>query len=128
MRTLSYRLNNLLRRFGLLVFVLDGPDRPRMKRDKMVGGIAAKPQEQDLIKLLDLYGIPWMRAPGEAEAQLAYMNEQGDIDAVLSVSLDLVTPRSSFTDSLDAGRRRCPRVWRPHRYPQQSKDTPCSDR
>lgn len=102
MRTLSFKLNNLCRRFALVVFVLDGPDRPKIKRNKRVGGEGARAQERDLIKLLDLYGFPWLRAPGEAEAQLAYMNEQGDIDAVLSVSWDVVTPRSAITDSLDS--------------------------
>jgi Holliday junction resolvase YEN1 len=95
-RTIYSRLVRLIRRGVQPFFVLDGPNRPNMKRNKRVGGFAARDQERDLVKVLDVFGLPYMRAPGEAEAQLAYMNANGDIDAVLSVS----NPFESSSDRL----------------------------
>ncbi len=36
--------------------------------------------EEDSRRLLDLMGLPWFKAPGEGEAQAAYMNRKGDVD------------------------------------------------
>jgi flap endonuclease-1 len=42
----------------------------------------------DSIKLLELMGLPWVKAPGEGEAQAAYMTKQGDADYCASQDYD----------------------------------------
>jgi flap endonuclease-1 len=42
----------------------------------------------DSIKLLELMGLPWVKAPGEGEAQAAYMTKQGDTDYCASQDYD----------------------------------------
>jgi len=42
----------------------------------------------DAKRLLDLLGIPWVQAPGEGEAQAAYMARRGDVWAVNSRDYD----------------------------------------
>lgn len=39
---------------------------------------------EDFRSLLTLMGIPWMLAPGEAEAQCAYLQRTGQVEAVIS--------------------------------------------
>ena len=36
--------------------------------------------ENDSKQLLELMGLPWIKAPSEGEAQAAYMNKRGDVD------------------------------------------------
>jgi flap endonuclease-1 len=36
--------------------------------------------ENDSKRLLELMGLPWIKAPSEGEAQAAYMNKRGDVD------------------------------------------------
>ena len=38
--------------------------------------------------IIDAFGFEWRVAPGEAEAELAYLNRIGIIDAVLSDDVD----------------------------------------
>jgi len=38
--------------------------------------------------IIDAFGFEWRMAPGEAEAELAYLNRVGVIDAVLSDDVD----------------------------------------
>lgn len=45
---------------------------------------------KDCQMLLDLMGVSWCVAPGEAEAQLAYMNTLGVIDAVVTNDIDAI--------------------------------------
>jgi flap endonuclease-1 len=43
---------------------------------------------EDSIKLLELMGLPWIQAPGEGEAQAAYMAKQGTADYCVSQDYD----------------------------------------
>jgi len=47
-----------------------------------------KSMVDDAMRLLDLMGIPYLRAPCEAEAQCAYMTARGDVWAVSSKDYD----------------------------------------
>ncbi len=64
----------------------DGPKKPSQKRNNKVAGHfgTADHRSKQFKALLDLCGLEWWNAPGEAEAELAVMNRQGKIDAVLS--------------------------------------------
>jgi flap endonuclease-1 len=44
--------------------------------------------QEDSIKLLELMGLPWVQAPGEGEAQAAYMTKRGDADYCASQDYD----------------------------------------
>ncbi|GAA5841574.1 hypothetical protein JCM9279_000695 [Rhodotorula babjevae] len=88
LRLVFYRVCDFLAQGVLAVFVFDGPDRPHWKRDKKVTGAWRGRSEGDLIKMLELMGMEWRRAPGEAEAELAEMSKRGEVDAVLSDDVD----------------------------------------
>ncbi|WVQ71489.1 hypothetical protein IAR50_001027 [Cryptococcus sp. DSM 104548] len=62
LRTIFMKITALLRHPIVPVFVFDGPNKPNFKRNQ--------------------------KAPGEAEAELAVMNRQGKIDAILSDDAD----------------------------------------
>lgn len=53
----------------------------------MTGKITQKGLD-DAKQLLDLLGIPWVQAPGEGEAQAAYMAQRGDVWAANSKDYD----------------------------------------
>lgn len=36
--------------------------------------------------MIELFGFEWCEAPGEAEAELAYLQSEGHIDAIMTVS------------------------------------------
>ncbi|TIC74042.1 hypothetical protein E3Q00_02335 [Wallemia mellicola] len=87
LRTLFFKLCNLLSLPILPLFVFDGPKRPKMKRGKQVRG--AQPRGlKDFIKLIDAFGFEYHNAPGEAEAELARLSKAGIIDVVLSDDVD----------------------------------------
>lgn len=68
------------------MLVFDGLGRPDYKRGSRIYKSGdMKGLERPLKAHLDLLGIPWLVAGGEAEAELAQMNARGEIDAVLSV-------------------------------------------
>jgi len=71
----------------LPIFVFDGPQRPKIKCGKTVGG-----KEHWLVNslrtVLDAFSFECRTAPGEAEAELAFLNRAGVIDAVLSDDVD----------------------------------------
>ncbi|KAI0686478.1 PIN domain-like protein [Cerioporus squamosus] len=95
LRVLFYRMARFTGKPFLPLVVFDGPSRPAVKRGKNVHGrehwLARKFQE-----LLSVLAIPWRvvsrsrfaKAPGEAEAELAYLNAVGLIDAVLTDDVD----------------------------------------
>lgn len=87
LRLLFYRLAKLLALPVLVLFVFDGPDRPAWKRGKQVKG-RQHAVEQPLTELIEAFGFSWMRAPGEAEAQLASMSRDGVLDAVVTDDAD----------------------------------------
>lgn len=85
------------------LFVFDGPKRPEWKRGKKISRKDSwmLPAFQNMIQsfgfqwcwvsLTHLLQIPRlinMQAPGEAEAELAYLNNIGAIDAVLTDDVD----------------------------------------
>ncbi|KAG5650957.1 hypothetical protein H0H81_010414 [Sphagnurus paluster] len=67
----------------LPLFVFDGPGRPRVKWGKKFD---EKDHElvPDAKTLFDNFAFPWMIAPGEADAELAWMSRAAIIDIVLS--------------------------------------------
>lgn len=71
----------------LPLFVFDGPKRPKIKRGKVIGG-KEHWMVNSLRTILDAFGYECRTAPGEAEAELAYLNSMGIIDAVLSDDVD----------------------------------------
>ena len=89
----------------LPLFVFDGPKRPKVKRGKRISG--GKHWLVDSVKaVIEAFGFEWrmvrsrllflhparftdsLQAPGEAEAELAHLNNIGVIDAVLSDDVD----------------------------------------
>ncbi|CAE6472380.1 unnamed protein product [Rhizoctonia solani] len=81
LRTLFFRLAKLAKYTFCPLFVFDGPHRPRTKRqdyqykDELT---CPRHEKHDI--------CVW--APGEAEAELAYLNNIGVIDAILSDDVD----------------------------------------
>ncbi|KAJ7152390.1 PIN domain-like protein [Mycena filopes] len=69
------------------VFVFDGPDRPPIKRGIRVMNHAA-PVIQHLKTMIRAFGFHVHDAPGEAEAELAQLNRNDDIDAIITEDSD----------------------------------------
>ncbi|KZP32824.1 PIN domain-like protein [Athelia psychrophila] len=69
------------------LFVFDGEECPAIKRGHNIKG-PPHYLTNDLQDLLDCFGFPWYTAPGEAEAELAYLNKKGHIQAVVSEDVD----------------------------------------
>ncbi|WRT66972.1 uncharacterized protein IL334_003937 [Kwoniella shivajii] len=90
LRTIFFKITALLQQPVLPVFVFDGPHKPNQKRNQNVAGQfgTADYKSKQFKALLDVCGLEWWNAPGEAEAELAVMNRQGKIDAVLSDDVD----------------------------------------
>ncbi|KAJ9119326.1 hypothetical protein QFC24_005797 [Naganishia onofrii] len=89
-RTLFFKILKLLQYPVLLLFVFDGPYKPAMKRGNKVGGRFGRGdrESQQFKLLLDEMGLEYWDAPGEAEAELACINQKGLIDAVLTDDVD----------------------------------------
>ncbi|KAH7882150.1 PIN domain-like protein, partial [Phlebopus sp. FC_14] len=87
LRTLFFRCCRLLQTPLLPLFVFDGPKRPAIKRGKRVGGNAHW-LTTGMKNMIQAFGFEYRTAPGEAEAELAYLNRIGVIDAVLSDDVD----------------------------------------
>ncbi|KAJ7225061.1 hypothetical protein B0H12DRAFT_1240726 [Mycena haematopus] len=83
LRALFHKLVALHQVGVAAVFVFDGSNRPSVKRDKQV---KAKPHwlVEEFTELIDLFGFHHYTAPGEADAELAYLNRFEYIDAVFS--------------------------------------------
>ncbi|KAI0297015.1 hypothetical protein B0F90DRAFT_1912851 [Multifurca ochricompacta] len=87
LRTLFFRCARLTSAPFLPVFIFDGPKRPKVKRGKKISG--EKHWLVDSMKgMIEAFGFEWRMAPGEAEAELAYLNNIGVIDAILSDDVD----------------------------------------
>ncbi|KAF8349182.1 PIN domain-like protein [Amanita rubescens] len=87
LRTLFFRCATLMRTTFLPLFVFDGPKRPNFKRGKKIN----KTRHQlipGMKAIIEAFGFEWRMAPAEAEAELAYLNRAGIIDAVLSDDVD----------------------------------------
>ncbi|KAL4245643.1 XPG/Rad2 endonuclease [Abortiporus biennis] len=71
----------------LPLFVFDGPERPNFKRGKRISG-KNHWMVQGMQNIIEAFGFQCIFAPGEAEAELAYLNSVGIIDAVLTDDVD----------------------------------------
>jgi flap endonuclease-1 len=73
--------------------------------------VATKNIIDDAKTLLDLMGIPWIQAPGEGEAQTAYMTQKGDISLAASQDYDslLYGAKRLIRNISITGRRKLPR-------------------
>ncbi|VDC04208.1 unnamed protein product [Peniophora sp. CBMAI 1063] len=87
LRTLFFRCTRLLNKPFLPVFVFDGPKRPNVKRGKRIDK-GSHWMVDGMKRIIAAFGFEWRMAPGEAEAELAYLNSIGQIDAVLSDDVD----------------------------------------
>ncbi|KAH0495779.1 hypothetical protein TgHK011_009310 [Trichoderma gracile] len=88
-RTLFYRLVRLLGTPIQPIFVFDGPNKPKFKRNRRSGrgdGFAAAHAK----RLIRLFGFVVHDAPGEAEAECAFLQRNGIVDAVLSEDVDTI--------------------------------------
>ncbi|KAI5982054.1 PIN domain-like protein [Pisolithus albus] len=85
MKIIFRRLSALSRFLLHAYFVFDGPDCPQLKRGKNVTSLSApRLLSQRFQELLTAFGFNWHVAPGEAEAELAYLQSLGLIDAVVT--------------------------------------------
>ncbi|KAK0188196.1 hypothetical protein F5146DRAFT_746034 [Armillaria mellea] len=88
LRTLFFRLGLLLRHPILPLFIFDGPGRPAWKRGKRINTWAENPLTEGLKAFIEAFGFEWRMAPGEAEAELAYLDAAGIIDGILTDDVD----------------------------------------
>ncbi|KAF2141883.1 uncharacterized protein K452DRAFT_318814 [Aplosporella prunicola CBS 121167] len=112
-RNFFFRITHLLTAGVEPVFVYDGPGKPQMKRGKassytpsFIGTVLAAAASSMRTKediemeyglshvirltkdLLDYFGIPWLEAPGEAEAQCAQLEKEGIVDAIITKDVE----------------------------------------
>ncbi|KAH8829304.1 hypothetical protein DL96DRAFT_1814545 [Flagelloscypha sp. PMI_526] len=87
LRMFFFRCCKLLRSPFLPVFVFDGPRRPATKRGKRISG-KDHLLTDGMKQIIKAFGFRYWMAPGEAEAELAWLNKEGIIDAVLSDDSD----------------------------------------
>ncbi|THG96194.1 hypothetical protein EW026_g5600 [Hermanssonia centrifuga] len=87
LRTILFKCTKLMRKPFLPLFVFDGPYRPDVKRGKHINK-AAHWMVAGMQAIFTALGIEWRTAPGEAEAELAYLNRIGVIDVVLTDDVD----------------------------------------
>ena len=88
LRTLFYRLLRLQRLAIQPLFVFDGPHKPPFKRNKKTNVTGGSALNLVATELFDLFGFPYIHAPGEAEAECAILQQRGIVDAVLSEDVD----------------------------------------
>lgn len=96
-RTFYYRLLRLLSVTVQPLFVFDGPNKPPFKRNKRSNHHGASIPNMMCKQLLKLFGFPFHVAPGEAEAECAYLQREGVVDAVLSEDVDTLMFGSEVT-------------------------------
>ncbi|KAG9121380.1 hypothetical protein FRC07_002688 [Ceratobasidium sp. 392] len=87
LRTLFFRLAKLASFTFCPLFVFDGPQRPKTKRGKTINTKMSS-LAPGMKNMISAFGFEWRTAPGEAEAELAYLNNIGVIDAILSDDVD----------------------------------------
>lgn len=87
LRTLFFRCATLMKLPFLPLFVFDGPKRPDFKRGKRINKAGNK-LIPGMKRIVEAFGFEWRTAPGEAEAELAYLNRIGVIDGILSDDVD----------------------------------------
>ncbi|KAJ7084782.1 PIN domain-like protein [Mycena belliarum] len=85
---LFYQFCNLITLAPLTpVFVFDGPGRPSVKHGTRVVNRPAQLTGR-LKNMITSFGFYFHDAPGEAEAELAMLNEHGDIDGIITEDSD----------------------------------------
>lgn len=87
LRLIFFRCAALMRYAILPLFIFDGPKRPEWKRGKRINRSPNK-LVTAVKAVVEAFGFEWRTAPGEAEAELAYLNEAGIIDGILSDDVD----------------------------------------
>uniref|UniRef100_A0A3Q3ITK7 XPG-I domain-containing protein n=1 Tax=Monopterus albus TaxID=43700 RepID=A0A3Q3ITK7_MONAL len=87
---LFFRTLTLLEHDIKPVFVLDG--RPPAEKTPVV----KSSQKENCIKLLELLGVPVVKAPGDAEALCAQLVKRGTVDAAASEDMDTLPFGASF--------------------------------
>ncbi|KAJ7630345.1 hypothetical protein FB45DRAFT_915247 [Roridomyces roridus] len=87
LRTLFFRCATLMHAPFLPLFVFDGPHRPAVKRGKKIRRESHK-LTNGMKGIVEAFGFEWITAPGEAEAELAYLNRIGVLDGILSDDVD----------------------------------------
>ncbi|KAF3941016.1 hypothetical protein ABW19_dt0200837 [Dactylella cylindrospora] len=93
-KNLFFRICKLLRLNCQLLFVFDGPKRPQ-KRNRVSKPVS--PERTRILKeMLDHMKIPYYEAPAEAEAECAYLQKNGVVDAVWSEDADTLVFGSSL--------------------------------
>ncbi|THH15482.1 hypothetical protein EW146_g5002 [Bondarzewia mesenterica] len=90
LRLLFFRLLSLAKLPLLPLFVFDGRERPKVKRGSGLGKSGSHNLTAGFKKLLDVFGMEWRMALGEAEAELCHLNRLGVIDAVMTDDVDAV--------------------------------------
>ncbi|TFY70857.1 hypothetical protein EVG20_g2154 [Dentipellis fragilis] len=88
LRLLFFRLKSLAALPLLPLFVFDGRERPKVKRGSRMGKSGSHQLTEGMRRLLDIFGMEWRMADGEAEAELARLNELGVIDAIMTDDVD----------------------------------------
>ncbi|KAF8289551.1 PIN domain-like protein, partial [Clavulina sp. PMI_390] len=87
LRLILYRLARLHKMLVLPVLVFDGPHRPEWKRGRAGSGrvhwMVASVKE-----MAAAFGFQCHQAPGEAEAELVYLEREGLIDGMLTDDVD----------------------------------------
>ncbi|RYP76205.1 hypothetical protein DL769_003676 [Monosporascus sp. CRB-8-3] len=126
-RTLYYHIQHLLRAGVQPLFIYDGQGKPPVKRHRHQhypeNHVPYEPPAASSLRtpadvereydpqhvthlskqILDLLGIPWYTAPGEAEAECAKLEEAGIVDAVLTKDGDaFVFGSNTILQRLDA--------------------------
>ncbi|THH33505.1 hypothetical protein EUX98_g629 [Antrodiella citrinella] len=89
-RLLYFRLLNLMELPILPLFMFDGRERPRVKRGSKLGKTGSHLLNKKMKEMLNIFGMEWREAKGEAEAELAFLNKEGFIDAVLTDDVDVL--------------------------------------
>ncbi|KAK0471339.1 PIN domain-like protein [Armillaria luteobubalina] len=89
LRMLFFRLHRLAESPLVPLFVFDGRERPKIKRKRKMGKSGSHQLSQGMKELLRLFGMQWIAAKGEAEAELARLNRLGIIDAVMTDDVDM---------------------------------------
>ena len=97
LRTLFYRLLRLLALPIHPVFVYDGKNKPLTKRGKTVSAYGTCIPNEMSKKLVQLFRYPHHTAPGEAEAECAFLQKHGVVDAVMSQDVDAIMFGSGVT-------------------------------
>ncbi|MCJ1244840.1 hypothetical protein MMC30_002041 [Trapelia coarctata] len=97
LRTLYYRLLKLLALSIQPLFVFDGLNKPPFKRNVKTNSHSASLPNMLAKTMLDLFGFPYLTAPGEAEAECALLQREGIVDAVLSEDVDTLMFGSTMT-------------------------------